>query len=115
MLANFVVPCQYRLRGWWPRAVSGFEIQIGQLRNAATAAGSAADQARAVNPGAGLDVIATAMPGGVAASSAPTLASTFNERGKGWADEIDRWSASVTSAAQAYADSDDAAEKAFGK
>ena len=72
--------------------MSGFEVQIGQLRNAAKAAGSAADQARVVDPGTGLDAIATALPGGDAAKSAPTLASTFNERAKGWADEIDRWS-----------------------
>lgn len=95
--------------------MSGFEVQIGQLRNAAEAAGSAADQARVVVPGAGLEEIATALPGGVAASRAPTLASTFNERAKGWADEIDRWSTSVTSAAKAYSDSDDSAKLAFGK
>jgi hypothetical protein len=95
--------------------VSEFDVQIGQLRNAATAAGSAADQARGVDPGASLPAIATAMPGGVAASSAPTLASTFNERAKRWADEIDRWSTSITSAAKAYSDSDDSAKQAFGK
>ncbi|WP_203907808.1 hypothetical protein [Rhizocola hellebori] len=95
--------------------MSEFEVQIGQLRNAATAAGSAADQARVVDPGAGLAAIATALPGGAAASSAPTLASTFNERGKGWADEIDRWSTSMMSAAKAYSESDDSARQAFGK
>jgi hypothetical protein len=95
--------------------VSGFEVQIGQLRTAATAAGSAADQARVVRPGAGLEAIAPALPGGVAASSAPTLASTFNERAKKWADEIDRWSTSVTSAAKSYTDSDESAKQAFGK
>jgi hypothetical protein len=95
--------------------VSGFEVQIGQLRNAAKAAGSAADQARAVNPGTGLDAIATAMPGGVAASNAPTLASTFNQRAKESADEIDRWSTSVTSVAQTYSESDDSAKRALGK
>ncbi|HET9143359.1 hypothetical protein, partial [Actinophytocola sp.] len=68
--------------------MSGFEVQIGQLRSAAKAAGSAADQARAVQPGTGLDAIAAALPGGNAATSAPTLASTFNERGTGWAGEI---------------------------
>ena len=94
---------------------SGFEVQIGQLRNAAKAAGSAADQARVVNPGTGLDAIATALPGGVAAASAPTLASTFNQRAKEWADEIDRWSTSVTSVAQTYSESDDSAKRAFGK
>ena len=94
--------------------MSGFEVQIGQLRNAATAAESAADQARVVNPGSGLVAIATALSGGVAAASAPTLASVFNQRAKDWADEIDRWGTSVRSAAQAYADSDDAAQKAFG-
>jgi orotidine-5'-phosphate decarboxylase len=94
--------------------VSGFEVQIGQLRTAATAAGSAADQARTVHPGTGLEAIAAALPGGAAASKAPTLASTFNTRATGFADEIDRWSTSVTSAAKAYAGSDDAAKAAFG-
>ncbi|GIF52100.1 hypothetical protein DFJ67_5683 [Asanoa ferruginea] len=94
--------------------MSGFEVQIGQLRNAAKAAGSAADQAKAVNPGTGLDAIATALPGGVAAMRAPTLASTFNERGQGWAGEIEQWSKSVTSNANAYAENEDAAKKAFG-
>ncbi|MEV4622741.1 hypothetical protein AB0J74_29010 [Asanoa sp. NPDC049573] len=94
--------------------MSGFEVQIGQLRDAAKAAGSAADQARVVDPGTGLDAIATALPGGVSAMRAPTLGSTFDERAKGWAGEIDRWSESVTSEAQAYADSEDAAKKAFG-
>jgi hypothetical protein len=95
--------------------VSGFEVQIGKLRKAAKAAGSGAEQARTVHPGTGLDVIATALPGGAAASSAPTLASTFNQRATGWADEIDRWSKSVTSAAHAYSASDAAAKSAFGK
>ncbi|MEO3743584.1 hypothetical protein [Plantactinospora sp. B5E13] len=94
--------------------MSGFEVQIEQLRKAATAAGSAAEQARAVNPGAGLETIATGLPGGTAASSAPTLASTFNQRAKRWADEIDRWSGSVASAAKKYSESDEAAKKAFG-
>lgn len=94
--------------------MSGFEVQIGQLRNAAKAAGSAAEQAKVVHPGTGLDAIATALPGGVAARSAPALASTFDERAAGWADEIDKWSASVTSAANAYSENEDAATKAFG-
>ncbi|MEV4643200.1 hypothetical protein AB0J80_38280 [Actinoplanes sp. NPDC049548] len=98
----------------WSRTMSGFEVQIDQLRTAAEAAGSAADQARAVDPGAGLDAIAAALPGGVAASSAPTLASTFNQRARTWADDIDRWGRSVTAVAQTYADSDDAARRAFG-
>ena len=94
--------------------MSGFDVQIGQLRAAAKAAGSAADQARVVDPGTGLEAIATAVPGGVAASSAPALASAFNERARAWADEIDRWSTSVSSSAKAYADSDDSAARAFG-
>jgi hypothetical protein len=94
--------------------VSGFEVQIGQLRDAAKAAGSAADQARVVDPGTGLDAIATALPGGVAARSAPALASTFNERARGWAGEIDKWSESVASAATAYAKNEEDAKRAFG-
>ena len=94
--------------------MSGFEVQIGQLRTAAKAAGSAADQARAVDPGTGLDAIATALPGGDAAKNAPTLASTFNERAKGWAGEIDQWSESMTSAAKAYSENEDSAKRAFG-
>ncbi|MEV6632656.1 hypothetical protein AB0M54_18090 [Actinoplanes sp. NPDC051470] len=94
--------------------MSGFELQIGQLRSAAKAAGSAADQARAVSPGTGLDAIATALPGGAAAAGAPALASALNERAKGWAGEIDRWSRSVTSAAKEYAASDESAKRAFG-
>lgn len=95
--------------------MSGYEVQIGQLRNAAKAAGSAADQARAVEPGTGLDAIATALPGGEAAKSAPTLASTFTERAKGWAGEIDGWSESITKAANAYAENENSAEEAFGR
>lgn len=67
-----------------------------------------------MNPGTGLEAIATALPGGAAASSAPALASAFNERTKGWAGEIDRWSTSVTSAAKEYSDSDESAKRAFG-
>lgn len=93
--------------------MSGFEVQIGQLRASAKAAGSAADQARAVEPGTGLEAIATALPGGVAATSAPTLASTFNERAKGWAGEIDQWSESVTASANAYSQNEDDAKRAF--
>ncbi|KHD75675.1 hypothetical protein [Actinoplanes utahensis] len=94
--------------------MSGFELQIGQLRRAAEAAGSAADQARTVHPGAGLGAIATALPGGVAATGAPALASVFDERAGKWAGDIDRWSASVVAAATDYSASDDAAKKAFG-
>jgi len=94
--------------------VSGYEVQIGQLRNAAKAAGSAADQARVVDPGTGLDTVAAALPGGDAAKSAPTLASTFNERAKGWAGEIEKWSESITAAAKAYSENEDSAKGAFG-
>lgn len=89
------------------------EVQINQLLNAAKAAASAADQARAVEPGAALEAVASALPGGAAASIAPTLASTFNERTKVWADEIDRWGESVTLAAKLYAESEDAVRGAF--
>lgn len=95
--------------------MSGYEVQLSQLRNAATAAGSAADQARAVDPGTGLEAIATALPGGDAAKNAPTLASTFNERAKGWSGEIDLWSESVTSSVKAYSENEGDAERAFGK
>ncbi|MEV4313270.1 hypothetical protein [Actinocrispum sp. NPDC049592] len=61
-----------------------------------------------------MDAIATALPGGDAAKSAPTLASAFNERAKGWAGEIDKWGESITSAAKAYAENEDSAKKAFG-
>ncbi|RSM74053.1 hypothetical protein DL991_30735 [Amycolatopsis sp. WAC 01375] len=95
--------------------MSGYEVEIGQLRTAAKAAGSAADQARAVEPGSGLDAIATALPGGEAAKNAPTLASTFTERAKGWAGEIDRWSESITTAANTYSENEKSAEEAFGR
>ncbi|MFI6170390.1 hypothetical protein ACIBCN_26660 [Nocardia sp. NPDC051052] len=95
--------------------MSGFEVQISQLREAAKAAGSAAGQAITVNPGTGLDAIATALPGGNAAKNAPTLASTFNERAKGWAGEIGQWDESITSAAKIYSENEVEAKKAFGK
>ncbi|MGB3438462.1 MAG: hypothetical protein WBA97_06875 [Actinophytocola sp.] len=95
--------------------MSGYEVELGQLRDAAAAAGSAADQARAVSPGTGLDAIAVALPGGDAAKNAPTLASTFNERANGWSGEIDLWSESVTSSAKAYAENEGDAERAFRK
>jgi hypothetical protein len=94
--------------------VDGYTVEIGQLRDASTAAGSAAEQAKAVHPGSGLGAIATALPGGDAAQSAPTLASTFDERATGWAGEIDRWSESVSSAAKTYSEDEGAAERAFG-
>jgi hypothetical protein len=94
--------------------VSGFEVQIDQLRKAAGAAGSAAVQARAVDPGTGLEAIATALPGGGAAQSAPALVSAFNDRARGWAGEIDGWSTSVSAAAKTYSESEDAARKVFG-
>ncbi|SNT49027.1 hypothetical protein SAMN05421812_107165 [Asanoa hainanensis] len=94
--------------------MSGFDVQIAQLRSAAKAAGSAADQARVVEPGTGLEAIATALPGGVAAASAPALASTFNQRGQAWAGEIDTWSERVTANADAYAANEDDAKAAFG-
>ncbi|OLF15030.1 hypothetical protein BU204_24040 [Actinophytocola xanthii] len=95
--------------------MSGYEVQIGQLRSAAKAAGSAAEQAGAVDPGTGLEAIATALPGGDAAQKAPNLASTFNERAEGWAGEIDRWSESITASAKEYSENEDSAERAFRK
>jgi hypothetical protein len=94
--------------------VSGYEVEIDQLRAASRAAGSAATQARAVEPGSGLGAIVAALPGGDAAKIAPTLATTFNERATGWADEIDRWSGNVSSAAKTYSENEDSAERAFG-
>jgi hypothetical protein len=94
--------------------VDGYTVEIGQLRDASSAAGSAADQAKAVHPGSGLGAIAAALPGGDAAKSAPTLATTFEERATGWAGEIDRWSESVSAAAKTYSQDESAAERAFG-
>jgi hypothetical protein len=94
--------------------VDGYQVQIDQLRAASKAAGSAAGQARTVQPGSGLEAVATAMPGGDSAKSAPTVATTFNDRATGWADEIDRWSESVSGAAKTYSENEDAAKKAFG-
>ena len=93
--------------------MSGFEVQINQLHAAAKAAASAAAQARAVEPGTGLDVIATALPGGSAASCAPALVTAFNDRARGWAGEIDRWSTSIEACATTYSKSEDEAAKAF--
>ena len=94
--------------------MDGYQVQIEQLRGASRAAGSAATQARTVQPGSGLDAVATALPGGDAAKSAPTLATAFNERATGWSDEIDHWSEDVSSSAKTYAENEDAAERAFG-
>ncbi|MGM1062188.1 hypothetical protein [Saccharothrix sp. Mg75] len=94
--------------------MSGYGVEIGQLRAASKAAASAADQAREVRPGTDLGAIATAMPGGESAKGAPALASAFDERAAGWAGEIDRWSESVLSSSKTYAENEDAAERAFG-
>ncbi|MBC7300224.1 MAG: hypothetical protein H5T78_04660 [Nocardia sp.] len=94
--------------------MSRFEVEIGQLRDAADAAGSAAAQAAAAYPGTGVDAVATALPGGDAARRAPALASTFDERAKGWAEEIGQWSALVRSAAKVYSDNEESATRAFG-
>jgi hypothetical protein len=94
--------------------VDGYEVQIGQLRNASSAAGSAADQAATVHPGSGLGAIATALPGGESARTAPALATTLDERGTSWAGEIDRWGDTVAASAKTYSENEDAAERAFG-
>ena len=94
--------------------MDGYEVQIGQLRDASKAAGSAAEQANAVHPGSGLGTIATALPGGEAATAAPALATTLDERATGWAGEINRWSETISAAAKTYADNEAEAERAFG-
>lgn len=94
--------------------MDGYQVQIGQLRDASTAAGSAAEQARAVHPGSGLGAIAAALPGGEAANRAPALETALEERATAWAGEIDRWSQSISSSAKTYADNEAAAKEAFG-
>ncbi|MCF2530029.1 hypothetical protein [Yinghuangia soli] len=94
--------------------MSGYEVQIRQLQSAAKAADSAADQARVVNPGDGLEAVATAIPGGDSAAAAPALSTAFDQRAKTWAGEIDRWSESVAASAKSYAENEDAAKRAFG-
>ncbi|WP_107655356.1 hypothetical protein [Nocardia suismassiliense] len=94
--------------------MSGFEVEISQLKEAAKAAGSAATQALAVDPGSGLAGLAAALPGGEAAKKAPTLVTTFNDRAKGWAEEIGGWGDLVTAAAKLYAENEVEAERAFG-
>ncbi|MFI6996369.1 hypothetical protein [Nocardia sp. NPDC050175] len=95
--------------------MSGFEVQIDQLREAAKAAGSAATQAGEVDPGTGMAAIATALPGGEVAKKAPTLATTFNERAKGWSGEIGRWNETITAAAKLYSENEAEAARAFGR
>lgn len=94
--------------------MSGYEADIEQLRQSATAATSVGDQAGEIDLGGGVSGVAAGLPGSESAAVAGNLAGAWQERLGAWATDIRGFGASVAASADEYAASDQAAEEAFG-
>lgn len=94
--------------------VGGYEAGIEQLRRSADAATSVGEQASEIGLGAGVNRVATGLPGSGSASAAVHLAGAWEQRLGTWATDIRRFGEALAATADSYAASDEAAEEAFG-
>jgi hypothetical protein len=94
--------------------VGGYEADIGQLRRSADAATSVGEQASEIALGACLNRVAIGLPGSESAVAAAKLAGAWEQRLNTWAADISRFGEAVSTAADGYVASDEAAEGAFG-
>ncbi|WP_116050379.1 hypothetical protein [Amycolatopsis palatopharyngis] len=93
--------------------MSGYKAEIEAIHNASEAAASAAQQARAVELTDGAIALATALPGGRAASAATTLADYWQNQLTTWTSAMGSYSEKLGSAAESYSKHEDAAEADF--
>jgi putative heme degradation protein len=94
-------------------AVSGYELEIDQLRQAAAAARSCADQLRQVDAAATIGAVPAALPGARSGSPIATLANSWRQQVTALGGGFLGHATSLTRSADLYAASDTAAAEVF--
>jgi hypothetical protein len=93
--------------------VDGFQVDVNGLRNAASAAASAGEQARQVHLGDGATEVAGALPGSRSMERAGPLATAWEQRLGTWGNDVNALSADLTASADRYASDENAAREDF--
>lgn len=93
--------------------MSGYELEIDQLRRAADAARSCGDQLGEVDAAATVDAVPAALPGSRSASPITTLANSWREQVSHLGGGFLGHATSVTQSADLYAANDNAAAEVF--
>jgi Ser/Thr protein kinase RdoA (MazF antagonist) len=93
--------------------MNGYEAEIEAIREASTAAHSAAKQGSAVQLVDGALQLAAALPGGRSAAAATALAGNWRDRLASWAGDMGNYSAKLESAADSYSVHENAVEADF--
>ncbi|MQA61376.1 MAG: hypothetical protein GEU86_07730 [Actinophytocola sp.] len=91
------------------------EVQIKALREAARAAGSAADQVSKIDLAAAVAAAGEGMPGSRSASSLSNIASRWSDDVSRWVSQANGYAQALTTAADRYAADEAAAEQDFDR
>jgi hypothetical protein len=91
----------------------GYEVVIEAMRKASAAAADSATQAGKVQLGGAIDDVGTAMPGSTSAGAAEQLATTWSNQLKTWNSDADGYAKDLSTAADHYAASEEAAKADF--
>ena len=91
----------------------GYEVVIEAMRRASAAAADSAAQAGGIGLGAAVDDVDSAMPGSTSAGAAEKLAGTWRNQLTTWSTDTDGYATDLSTAADHYAASEDAARADF--
>jgi hypothetical protein len=91
--------------------VAGYEVVIDELRKAGSAAGGAGEQAARVDLGATIAEVPAALPGSRSVQAVAELVSTWREQVAGWSRQAGAFGRRMSSSADLYSASNEAAER----
>ncbi|WP_186816444.1 hypothetical protein [Cellulomonas aerilata] len=94
--------------------MTGYEVDIGALRDAATRAQQSAVQAEGADPAGRLGAVGTAMPGSAAAQRAQSLAAAWRGEQGAWVQAAQGHASGLRSSADGYAGHEAGAARRFG-
>lgn len=93
--------------------MNGFQVDIDGLRNAASAATSAGEQAKQVHLGDCATDISAALPGSRSAGKAESLATVWERRLSTWGEDTTTFGTNLTASADRYDADETAAREDF--
>lgn len=93
--------------------MDGFLVDVDGLRDAASAAASAGEQAKQVHLGDGAAEIAAALPGSRSSAKAEPLSTAWEDRLTTWGDDVTVFGTELTASADRYAADEEAAREDF--
>jgi hypothetical protein len=91
----------------------GYQVEIGAIRKAAHSAASAGEQAGKVDLASAVGPVGGALPGSRSSQAIGTLSSAWTTLVKHWSTDAQAYADGLSTAADNYTASDDAAQRAL--